>query len=365
MRLHRTIRSVLAALGVTAGTSLIPLPARADGWTLLVASGENDRVLRYDQSGAVIDVFVLAGNGGLDTPTYVERGPDDNLYVCSQDTNEVLRYDGRTGDFIDVFASGNGLLQPQDLVFSTDGYLYVSSLGSHAVLRFDGQTGAFIDTFVARFSGGLSGPTGLAFGPDGNLYVSSWFTDQVLRYDAQTGAFIDSFARVVGSTPTNDDCVNAESLSHPGGDPANGIVVQFDVRCATDDTPSDVSACPRVPPPPIGHAIWYNYTAPCTGNLLISMCQGDGGAGNYDGILGVYSNVTGTCVCPTDNSLNVACNDDACGGGACRVWKCRSRLGVATRCAWAALAPVREQARWLRPCRVAGLAAMTGNRMSR
>jgi hypothetical protein len=77
--------------------------------------------------------------------------------------------------------------------FGPDGNLYVTSDFTHSVLRFDGTTGAFVDVFVPSGSGGLSLPVDLAFGPDGNLYVSSFFTDSVLRYSGTTGAFIDAF----------------------------------------------------------------------------------------------------------------------------------------------------------------------------
>jgi len=43
-------------------------------------------------------------------------GPDGNLYVTSR-SNAVLRYDGKTGAFLDVFASGGGLEDPAGLVF--------------------------------------------------------------------------------------------------------------------------------------------------------------------------------------------------------------------------------------------------------
>ncbi len=88
------------------------------------------------------------------------------------------------------FASG-GLDQPIGLVFGPDGNLYVTSAVTDNVLRYNGTTGAFIDTFA---SGGLNGPLGLVFGPDGNLYVSSRYTNNVLRYNGTTGAFIDTFA---------------------------------------------------------------------------------------------------------------------------------------------------------------------------
>src|SRR5262249_27034289 len=60
------------------------------------------------------------------------------------------------------------------------------------VLRYDGRTGAFLDVFVPPGSGSrLDSSADLAFGPDGNLYVSSYDTDEVLRYDGRTGAFLD------------------------------------------------------------------------------------------------------------------------------------------------------------------------------
>jgi DNA-binding beta-propeller fold protein YncE len=68
-----------------------------------------------------------------------------------------------------------------------------ASFNSNEVKRYNGKTGAFLGTFVAAGAGGLNGPTGLAFGPDGNLYVSSNATDEVLRYNGKTGAFIDTF----------------------------------------------------------------------------------------------------------------------------------------------------------------------------
>ncbi len=160
-------------------------------------------VLRYDgQTGSFLDVFIPNGTGGLLRPNGLVYGPDGYLYVASQDTNEVLRYDATSGAFIDVFAvphdtpQNGGLDTPGVLAFGPDGNLYVSSIGWNPddVLRYDGTTGAFIDRFVAEESGGMHGPWGMAFGPDGNLYVSSFHTDQVLRYDGTTGAFLDVFA---------------------------------------------------------------------------------------------------------------------------------------------------------------------------
>jgi DNA-binding beta-propeller fold protein YncE len=198
---------------------------------------DNSSVIRYDPTGAYINTFIPLGSGGLAGPVSARFGPDGNLYVTSLNSNQVLRYNGSTGDFMGEFAVGGPLLGPTDLVFGPDGNLYVASaLGnevlrydgttgmfidhfatggpllvtggllfaadgrlyvggqySNNVLRYDATTGAFIDEFVTGGSGGLNRPAGIIFGPDGNLYVTSSNNDVVLRYDATTGAFMDQF----------------------------------------------------------------------------------------------------------------------------------------------------------------------------
>jgi DNA-binding beta-propeller fold protein YncE len=160
-------------------------------------------VFRYNgATGEFMDVFVPGGSGGLRRPLGLVFGPDGNLYVgdvgaLAQGGRAIRRYDGRTGAFIDVFvrsgSGGLGAADPQLFVFGPDGNLYVASSSTHRVLRYAGGTGEFVDDFVPAGSGGLNAPSGLTFGLDGNLYVSSSGTDMVLRYDGTTGAFIDEF----------------------------------------------------------------------------------------------------------------------------------------------------------------------------
>jgi WD40 repeat protein len=172
--------------------------------SLLVASNRTDNVLRYDDvTGEFLGVF--AEGGGLTRPGALALGPDGNLYVASNATNNVLRFDIQTGKFLDVFASSDELQKPSGLVFGPDDNLYVNSHNTDSVLRFDGKTGKFLDVFVPPGSGGLSGPSeGLAFGPDRNLYVNSSQTDSVLRYDGTTGKFLGVFT-------------SGGDLMHPGG----------------------------------------------------------------------------------------------------------------------------------------------------
>lgn len=188
----RTLAAIVA--------SLLLSTARAD---LLVGNffDPNLDVLRYDNAGAFVGVFVPSLSGGLSFPLGGTFGPDGNFYVSDSDHDAVLRYNGSTGAFMDAFVPAGNAEDAAGLVFGPDGNLYVaSSSAPGAVLRFNGVTGASLGEFVAAGSGGLADPEELTFGPDGNLYVASGDTNAVLEYNGSTGAFIGTFASDNGLT---------------------------------------------------------------------------------------------------------------------------------------------------------------------
>ncbi|XXF79922.1 hypothetical protein P2318_09290 [Myxococcaceae bacterium GXIMD 01537] len=174
---------------------------------LIVGNTQADNVVVFDEeTGTFLATLIPAGTGGLKAPDAMVFGPDGNLYVSSGDTLEtsaVLRFNPRTGAFIDVFASGGGLLRPYGLAFGADGNLYVSSFLTDQILRFNATTGAFVDVFASGtgVAGGLNGPNQLVFGPNGLLYVTTegsvavggqatfpGLPSQVLRYNPLTRA---------------------------------------------------------------------------------------------------------------------------------------------------------------------------------
>jgi outer membrane protein assembly factor BamB len=166
---------------------------------LFVSSNETDTVLRYD--GATGASLPAPGKTGAAFATGSQLHPvglavrNGLLYVASESNNAVWRYNAATGAFVDAFvpSGSGGLSQPNGLAFGPDGNLYVASYASNTVLRYDGTTGAFLSAFVAAGSGGLANPVGLAFGPDGNLYVGGRASNNVLRYDGVTGAFLGTY----------------------------------------------------------------------------------------------------------------------------------------------------------------------------
>jgi len=176
-----------------AHTPLLYIPSTR---TNLVTNFTTHSVLRFNEIGDFTDAFVPDRSGGVRNPRATIMGPDGNLYVSSFSTagngvTGVLRYNGSTGAFIDVFAQRSGL-DPFGLAFGPDGHLYVADFSANAVLRFNGQTGVFIDIFTSGAS--PLAPRGLVFGPDGNLYVSSPGNSRVLRFDGRTGASLGIFA---------------------------------------------------------------------------------------------------------------------------------------------------------------------------
>ena len=170
---------------------------------LYVSSDDTNNVLKYDgETGAFVRKF--ARRGGLIEPEGIAFGPDGNLYVSSR-SDEVLRYDGEKGKFIDVFASGHGLVDPAGIAFGGPGDdLFVSSGltddgRGNQILRFDGTTGAFEAVVDPANAAGLDDPEALVFGSDGLLYVASTpeqGNGEVLRYNPANNSFIDrSFIR--------------------------------------------------------------------------------------------------------------------------------------------------------------------------
>jgi len=167
-----------------------------------VASETTNQVLRFDPNGSYLGAFVeddpntgADETGGLNGPAAVLFGPDGMLYVSSFNGDAVLRYDGRTGVFDQVFvqqAAGNLNGPDAGMAFGTDGDLYVPSFWNHNVKRYDGATGTFVSNFFKSSASGMQNPRTVLFPGDGFAYVTSEGTDEVMRFNAVTGDFVDA-----------------------------------------------------------------------------------------------------------------------------------------------------------------------------
>lgn len=130
--------------------------------------------------------------------------PAQDLLVCSLLTDQVLRYNGATGAYLGVFASG-GFDGPQGITIGPDGNVYVASEYSSNVTKW-APDGTFLGEFVTPGSGGLTGEMDLEFGPDGNLYVMSHITmepEVAWKFDGGTGAFLGRYGSAGGPMHTH------------------------------------------------------------------------------------------------------------------------------------------------------------------
>jgi CSLREA domain-containing protein len=158
------------------------LEVRSIEW--LICDSTTNSVASYSQNGHRNPDLVPHNYGDIAIPGGIAVDGD----------NQVLRYDGESGEFKGAFVSAGlgGLAMPRGLVFHNES-LYIASEATDAILQYDATNGDFIGTFVNPGSGGLDAPTDLAFGPDGDLYVISSDTQEVLRYNGSTGVFIKAF----------------------------------------------------------------------------------------------------------------------------------------------------------------------------
>ena len=161
MSLAFTLRAYSFALLSGLVLSFSPLTAEA---AVLIGNTEGNNIVELDEkTGDFLGEFISPFEG-FESPDTLAYGPDRNLYISSGNTPEtsaIYRFDSQTGKLIDKFASGNGLFRPYGLAFGPDGLLYVSSFRSDEILRYDGVTGKFVDVFLLSETVVLKGSTAL------------------------------------------------------------------------------------------------------------------------------------------------------------------------------------------------------------
>lgn len=189
-------------------------------------------VTEGETSETFLGAFVAANSGGLSSAKNIVFGHDGNgdgiqdLYVADGNAGEVIRYDGATGEFMDVFVSSGsgGLENPWAMAFGPDGNLYVG--GRYiGVLRYSGTTGDFLDLYVSSEDYGIpKNINGILFGPDGNLYVSNSAggggaagLHEVLRFQGPLKASPGAAMPAVGQTGAVFVANGSGGLSNPNG----------------------------------------------------------------------------------------------------------------------------------------------------
>jgi DNA-binding beta-propeller fold protein YncE len=208
-----------------------------------------------------------------------------NLFVTSQLDKTVREYNGATGAFVKVAASGGALGDPLGLVFGPDGNLLVSDGQTNQVKEYDSTTGAFIKVFAST---DLDGPEGMTI-HQGVLYVTTSNPPQgIQQFDAATGVNTGHFVPSLVNASPRDVKVN----------PANNRLYVLYYNAATVETfdlTTKASFGLLMPAgTPLGSGGLYTPSAMAfgpDGNLYIS-------GGTFGGNLGVrrYNPATGAFI---------------------------------------------------------------------
>ena len=125
-------------------------------------------------------------------------GPEDvvcfngDILVTSHDTDTINRY-GALGEFLGGWAA---IEKPVGLTIGFDSNVYVASYGTHSIVRFNGRSGQFMDIFAS--GGDLRGPSSLSFGTYRLLYVSSYENDRVVLYNSTANIAVTVSRKLYG-----------------------------------------------------------------------------------------------------------------------------------------------------------------------
>jgi len=187
-----------AALGILL---LVSTAVQAAVLDLLVADVTNNVIQRYNGlTGAYVGVFA----SGATRPVGVAWDSAGNLAVGWETNNAVNRYDGVTGALLNTWVSGFSPARPNGVTVDAAGNLLVGRRNNGPIVRYDvsgvaspgnGEGGANFTDAAAQAGDSYGRLRHSTYGPDGNLYVSE--TDdgggnEFYKFNGTTGDFISS-----------------------------------------------------------------------------------------------------------------------------------------------------------------------------
>ncbi len=127
---------------------------------------------KYAEDGSFIEEYIEENAGGLGSPQEVFFHPDQFVLVSSSTSNNILKYDLETGDFIEVW-NQDPVTNPTKMALGPDGLIYVTQWGqtqqTSYVLKFnlDGTLNEILTVTVPTPLG-----MGMIWDDDNNLYIA-------------------------------------------------------------------------------------------------------------------------------------------------------------------------------------------------
>jgi streptogramin lyase len=163
--------------------------------TVFVSDYRANAIVRYDgATGELLDVFAQGAEQRVDRPASVRRGPDGQIYAAGFGRGDVVRYDLATGAMMDVFYWDTRLLEePVELEFRGD-HLFVLGNDTKNLIEID-PSGAVVRSFGDPTMRGAQD-----FVIDGDLAYVATESNPTLGtaiqvWDLITGTLVRDFAR--------------------------------------------------------------------------------------------------------------------------------------------------------------------------
>ena len=179
---------------------LFVLPVKGQILVCDYYSESTQQVVEFNGDGTFVRSFDTPPSA-LQVPAGMAVGGGSDLFVSSQGTGEVLRYDWKTGVCEGAFASN--LYAPSGLLYdAATNSLYVDQFGNlngQEIVRYNVTTGAVI----ARFGVGNYTGASMAMDGSGKLYVSDLYSGVITRFDPANNYAATPFAWVSGASGIN------------------------------------------------------------------------------------------------------------------------------------------------------------------
>lgn len=188
----------IIALSLAAGSAL----AQSSACPRLLVSGYfSNNVHVFDSCTGAFE-RLLDSSGRIAGAQATGVGPDGKLYVVSEGSGQILRYDAQSLAFEAVAVTLPANFGGTGMVFNGN-EIWIAGYNYDGVRRFS-LTGESLGDAVAPRAGGLNGAdNGMTIGPDGRLYVPGYDSDSVVRRDSvsgQTSTFIAAGAGGLNET---------------------------------------------------------------------------------------------------------------------------------------------------------------------
>ncbi len=176
---------------------------------IYVVDSDNNRVQKFDSSGAYLSQFGSygMGDGQFSGPYGIALDASGNIYVVDSYNSRVQKFDS-SGAYLSQFGSagsGDGQFNfPEGIALDASGNIYVTDRNDNRVQKFD-SSGAYLSQFGSAGSGDgqFSGPNGIVLDASGNIYVADTFNNRVQKFDS-SGAYLSQF----GSAGSGDGQFN-------------------------------------------------------------------------------------------------------------------------------------------------------------